>query len=179
MSIITLAGCKLPKNCAVQSPMKLHNVIYFRQSDLKYAKNDLKVCKNDLKYYDLKWDFPLGGLILHDTYTLEHNLLRRQSTIANWKDKDNSIWMGFSVTQFTCKSFVNSNKGAVIIYGRGQCKSENHTYSNPPPHQDSHATFLPPLRSCPNFVPPLIKACTEILPPFNYLELKYLPVFCK
>ncbi len=76
MSIITLAGCKLPKNCAVQSPMKLHNVIYFRQSDLKYAKNDLKVCKNDLKYYDLKWDFPLGGLILHDTYTLEHNLFK-------------------------------------------------------------------------------------------------------
>ncbi len=24
------------------------------------AKNDLKLGKYDLKYYDLKWDFPLG-----------------------------------------------------------------------------------------------------------------------
>ncbi len=35
--------------------MKSPNVTYFSQSDLKYTKNDLK-------YYDLKWDFPLGGL---------------------------------------------------------------------------------------------------------------------
>ena len=42
--------------------MKSPNVTYFSQSDLKYTKNDLKFGKNDLKYYDLKWDFPLGGL---------------------------------------------------------------------------------------------------------------------
>ncbi len=41
------------------------NVTYFRQSDLKYGKKDLKLGKNDLKYYDLKWDFPLGGLCLY------------------------------------------------------------------------------------------------------------------
>ncbi len=42
--------------------MKSRNVTYFCRSDLKYTKNDLKLGKNDLKYYDLKWDFPLGGL---------------------------------------------------------------------------------------------------------------------
>ncbi len=44
--------------------MKSPNVTYFRQNDLKYTKNDLKLGKNDLKYYDLKWDFPLGGLMV-------------------------------------------------------------------------------------------------------------------
>ncbi len=39
--------------------MKHLNVTYFRQSDLKYAVNDLKLGKNDLK-----WDFPVGGLIV-------------------------------------------------------------------------------------------------------------------
>ena len=43
--------------------MKSRDVTYLRQSDLKYTKNDLKLGKNDLKYYDLKWDFLLGGLI--------------------------------------------------------------------------------------------------------------------
>ncbi len=42
--------------------MKPQNVIYLRQSDLKYAKNDLKFGKNDLKYCDLKRNFRLGGL---------------------------------------------------------------------------------------------------------------------
>ncbi len=42
--------------------MKPPNVAFSRQGDLKYAENDLKLGKNDLKYYDLKWDFPLGGL---------------------------------------------------------------------------------------------------------------------
>ena len=44
--------------------MKSPNVTYFHQSELKYIKNDLKLGKNDLKYSDLKWDFPLGGLLL-------------------------------------------------------------------------------------------------------------------
>ena len=43
--------------------MKPPNVTYVRRSNLKYVKNDLKLDKDDLKYYDLKWDFPLGGLI--------------------------------------------------------------------------------------------------------------------
>ncbi len=63
MPIITLAKCSFIKSGGVHPPMKLPNVTYFRQSDLKYAKNDLKWGKNDLKYYDLKWDFPLGGLL--------------------------------------------------------------------------------------------------------------------
>ena len=57
-------GVKLHKNCRVHSPMKPPNVTWSRQSDLKYAKNDLKLGKNDRKYYDLKWDFPLGGLYI-------------------------------------------------------------------------------------------------------------------
>ena len=52
----------LHKYCGVHSPVKPPNFIYFRQSDLKMAKNDLNLGKNDLKYYDLRWDFPLGGL---------------------------------------------------------------------------------------------------------------------
>ena len=44
--------------------MKSPNVTFFPQSDLEYTENDLKLGKNDLKYYDLKWDFPLGGLYL-------------------------------------------------------------------------------------------------------------------
>ncbi len=43
--------------------MKSPNVTYFRQSNLKQYKNVLKLGKNDLKYHDLKWDFPLGGLL--------------------------------------------------------------------------------------------------------------------
>ena len=43
--------------------MKPPNVAFSCQGDLKYAENDLKLGKNDLKYYDLKWEFPLGGLL--------------------------------------------------------------------------------------------------------------------
>ena len=42
--------------------MKSPNVTYFPQSNLKYTEHDLKLGKNDLKYYDLKWEFLLGGL---------------------------------------------------------------------------------------------------------------------
>ncbi len=40
------------------------NATYFSQSDLKNTKNDQKLGKNDLKYHDLKWDFPLRGLLV-------------------------------------------------------------------------------------------------------------------
>ncbi len=50
------------KNVEFTPQLSPLNVTYFRQSDLKYVRNDLKLGKNDLKYYDLKWDFPLGGL---------------------------------------------------------------------------------------------------------------------
>ncbi len=64
LSITTLADIKFTKIVEFTPQWSPPNVTYFRQSDLKYTKNDLKLAKNDLKYYDLKWDFLLGGLVL-------------------------------------------------------------------------------------------------------------------
>ncbi len=62
LPIITLAECDFIKMVDFTPNESPPNVTYFCQSDLKYGKNYLKLGKSDLKYYDLKWNFPLGGL---------------------------------------------------------------------------------------------------------------------
>ncbi len=98
--------------------MKSPNVTYFRQSDLKYTKNDLKFGKNDLKYYDLKWDFPLGGLCLSsfgfevDWYTFiilytsrVVGKSRRQRFFAGYKGLGYEAWMKADIVNFLTLNF--------------------------------------------------------------------------
>ena len=71
-------------------PNEAPNVTYFCQSDLKYAKKDLKLGKNDLKYYDLKWDFPLGGLLTANPYktvSVDCNSMAENDSSIGWLKK--------------------------------------------------------------------------------------------
>ena len=64
MSITTWAESKFIKIVDFTPHNEVPKSHLFPPEWPKYTKNDLKLGENDLKYYDQKWDFPLGGLTI-------------------------------------------------------------------------------------------------------------------